>query len=318
MKRGLINRSLAALLLAPLLFLSACSKDFVEGDLSSKTVTVLAPADNDTVTSSTPLFWWEEINDARHYRLQIAWPSFAAPQQLLYDTAVTGDRFFPSLQAGYTYEWRIRPENGSSSGDYVTRTLTIDSSAGLSNQQIIFTAPSASPYYTNATSVAFAWNSISGASLYRVEVIDSSSGTAVVNTTALSPAFTNVFTPGIYRLQVRAENSSSFSPYASRVFIVDTTAPSASSPQSPANNAGSVSATVNFTWIAQSSDRTGDSLLVSTDSTFSASALSVYTTAQSFTGFSASSLTTYYWKLRSRDAAGNWSAYSAVFRFTTQ
>ncbi|TND10234.1 MAG: hypothetical protein FD123_482 [Bacteroidetes bacterium] len=298
--------------------LSSCSKDFIEDDLGGRIVTILAPADNDTVASSTPLFWWEEIDDARTYRIQVAWPSFASPQQLLYDTAVAGDRFFPSLQAGYTYQWRIRPENGSSSGDYVTRMLTIDSSAGLSSQLIIFSAPSSNPFYTNNTNVSFAWNTISGATFYRIDVTDSSNGSAVVNTTSVSPAFNYVFAPGLYRIQVRAENSTSFTAYTSRVFTVDNAAPVASAPQSPANNATGQSTTVNFTWIAQSSDRLGDSLLVSTDSTFATTALALYTTAQSYSGFNAGSLTNYYWKLKTRDLAGNWSGYSTLFKFTTQ
>jgi len=301
-----------------LLLLNACSKDFIEYDLSGKTVTVLAPADGDTVNSPTPLFWWEEIADARDYRVQIVWPSFAAPQQLLYDTAVAGDRFYPSLQPGFTYEWRIRPENGSSTGNYVTRTLTVDSSAGLTNAQISFTAPAANPYYTNSTNVSYSWNSISNATFYRIEVIDSSNGSTFVSTTSTIPNFNYVYPAGMYRIQVRAENGTSFSPYASRVFIVDQASPTVSAPQSPADNAFNVPTIVNFTWIAQASDRYGDSLLVSTDSTFVTSSLSVFTTAQSYANFSASAATTYYWRLRTRDNAGNWSGYSSRFKFSTQ
>lgn len=312
-----INSLFVLVLCMSVLLFSSCSKDFIEGDLSGKTVTILAPADNDTVATSTPFFWWQEISDARTYRLQIAQPSFAAPQQLLYDTAVAGDRFYPSLQPG-AYEWRIRPENGSSEGDYVTRTLTIDSSAGLSTQQVIFSAPLTNPFYTSSTNVSFAWNTISGASFYRIDVIDSANGSSVVSTTSLSPAFNYVFAQGTYRIMVRAENSTSFSPYTSRVFIVDTNAPTASAPQSPANSVTGLSTTVNFTWIAQSSDRIGDSLLVSSDSTFATTALALYTTSQSYSGFAASSLTTYYWKLKTRDNAGNWSGYSARFKFSTQ
>lgn len=306
----------AAVLFVPLTW-AGCSKDFVEGDLSGKTVVILAPADNDTVNTSTPLFWWEEISDARTYRLQIVQPDFTAPQQILYDTAITGDRFYASLQPG-TYTWRLRPENGYTQGDYVTRTLTIDSSSGLSNQQIVFTTPAANPYYTNNTAMTFGWNAVSGASFYRVDVIDSSDQSVEVSTTSLINAFNYTFPAGTYRIQVRAENSTSFSAYTSRVFVIDTQAPTASVPQSPANNAIAQPALINFTWIGQSSDRLGDTLLVSTDSSFVNNVQRFYTTATSYTGFNTSSNTTYYWKLRTRDAAGNWSGYSTRFKFITQ
>lgn len=303
--------------LALLLLGIGCSKDFVEGDLSGKTVVILAPAADDTVNTSTPLFWWEEINDARKYRLQIVQPDFTSPQVIIYDTAITGDRFYASLQPG-TYTWRLRPENGSTQGDYVTRTLTVDSTSGLTNQQVVFTSPAVNPYYTNNASVSFGWNAVSGATFYRIDVIDSSDQSIEVSTTSLINAFNYTFPAGTYRIQVRAENSTSFTSYASKVFVVDTQSPTASAPQSPANNAIAQPSIINFTWIGQSTDRFADTLLVSTDSTFINNVQRFYTTATSYSGFNTNAATVYYWKLRTRDAAGNWSAYSTRFKFTTQ
>jgi hypothetical protein len=300
-------------------FLISCEHDFIEDDLTGKTVTILAPADLDTANLLTPLFWWNEISGARSYRLQIVYPNFYSPQQLLYDTAVETDRFIPTLLPGFTYEWRIRPENGSSEGNWVTRTLTIDSSIGLSNQTIVITLPAANGTSSSSSSVSFSWNGITGATLYRVEINNVTTGANAVNSTTTLTNYTTTLAQGSYEFRVRAENSSSITDWSTRTFSIDQTAPAAPSLIFPADDASysTVPSSVAFDW-SSSLDAYVDSLEVSPDSLFSTGVVlrvAVSALQSTYVWNSAQVSTTYFWRIRSIDLAGNRSNYSSVFKF---
>lgn len=302
-----------------ILFFPGCEDDFIEDDLTGKLVSILAPADNDTVPTSTPLFWWNEINGARSYRVQIVYPDFMSPQQLLYDSAVASDRFYPSLTPGNSYEWRIRPENGSSEGEWVTRRLTIDSSISLSNQTIVITQPATNGTSTANSTMSFTWSALTSASLYRLEITNTVSGIVSVSTTSAMNNFTTVLAQGSYEFRVRAENATSITAWATRTFIIDQTAPTTPVLIFPGDNAfyASPPSSINFDW-NNSADAYTDSLEIATDSTFSSGIVLqvlLSSTQSSYTWTGAQTLNTYYWRVRSTDLAGNRSSYSNVFSF---
>jgi hypothetical protein len=297
-----------------------CAKEFIETDLTGKTLTILAPADQDTVSTVSPLFWWDEIRGARNYHIQIVYPDFNAPQSLLYDTLVDADRFYPELNPGFTYHWRIRPENGSTRGDWVTRSITIDSSISLSSQQVIITFPSANGYATSGGTITFMWNSVSGATFYRIDIINTTSGSNVTSATSSLNNFTYTFPQGNYSFSVRAENATSITPWSIRTFSIDQAAPIAPQLIFPANGTfySTPPAIVNFDWTS-ASDALTDSLYISTDSTFTSgiqSALLLNSAQSSYAWTGAQAATIYFWRVRSIDAAGNRSNYSTTFKFT--
>ncbi|MGL4599302.1 MAG: hypothetical protein ACRCYO_17400 [Bacteroidia bacterium] len=307
------------LFLALASLIGACSPDYIAADLSEKSMSFYAPADRDTASTTTPLFWWSEINGATTYRLQLVWPSFAAPQQIIYDSAISGDRFYPVLQAGLTYEWRMRPENGSSEGIWVTRTLTVDSSVSLNLQTIVFLTPATNPYITQNNQLSLTWNNINGATLYRIQVVDNSNSTTIDNVTSTAASYSNTFAEGNYTVSVRAENQNSLTAWTTKTLIVDQTAPTApvlilpADAQIFATSPGSIS----FDWTS-SNDALTDSLFISTDSTFAASQVSLLLNASqgAYTWPGVQNTTTYYWRVNSTDAAGNTSNYTTRRRFT--
>lgn len=315
MKQKIIKTALIGIIL-----FGACRKDFIEADLSGKLVSILAPADEDTVSTATPLFWWNEIEGTSNYHLQIVYPDFNAPQVLLYDTLVDVDRFYPTLNPGYTYYWRIRPENSTSHGDWVTRSLTIDSTVSLNAQSVVITFPSANSYATSNSTIAFVWNAVSSATFYRIDITNTTNGSNVTSTTTTLNTFSYTFPEGNYSFSVRAENTSSFTPWSVRIFSVDQTAPVAPQLVAPANGTfyATPPASVNFDW-TNAADALTDSLYVSTDSTFATGlqvALLLNASQSSYSWTSAQASTIYYWRVRSSDAAGNRSNYSATYKFT--
>lgn len=306
--------------LAILLFAGSCRKDFIESDLSGKLVAVLAPANEDTVSTTTPLFWWNELEGTRSYHLQIVYPDFISPQALLYDTLVSADRFYPNLAPGRTYYWRIRPENSSSKGEWVTRSLTIDSTISLNAQAVIITSPASNGYTTPNSFVSFAWNAVQGATLYRIDITNTTSGANVTTSTTTLNTFSYTFPQGNYSFSIRAENANSFTPWSLRTFSIDQTAPTAPQLIAPAHLSfyGSPPATINFDW-SNATDALTDSLYISTDSAFVTgiqSALLLNSSQSAYTWTGAQAATIYYWRVRSIDAAGNRSNYSSTFKFT--
>lgn len=302
-----------------LFFSGSCRKDFIESDLNGKLVAVLAPADEDTVSTTTPLFWWNELEGTRSYHLQIVYPDFISPQALLYDTLVDADRFYPDLSPGRTYHWRIRPENSSSHGDWNTRSLTIDSTVSLSAQSVVITSPAMNGYATPNSSVSFLWNTTTGATLYRIDITNTTNGANVTTTTTTLNTFSYTFPQGNYSFRVRAENATSFTSWTTRTFSIDQTAPTAPQLIAPAHLMfyGSPPATINFDW-SSATDALTDSLYISTDSSFAtgiqtAVLLNASQSAYSWAG--AQAATIYYWRARSMDAAGNRSNYSSTFKF---
>jgi hypothetical protein len=308
------------LLLGCILLFGGCRKDFIESDLSGKLVSILAPADEDTVSTTTPLFWWNEIEGTRNYHIQVVYPDFTSPQILLYDTLVDADRFYPNLNPGYTYHWRIRPENSSSNGDWVTRSLTIDSTVSLSAQSVVITSPATNGYATSLSTVSFVWNAISGITFYRIDITNTTSGTNVTSTTTTLNTFSYTFPQGNYSFSVRAENATSFTPWSIRTFSIDQTAPTAPQLIAPAHLTfyPTPPSLVNFDW-SSATDALTDSLYISTDSTFTTgiqSAVLLNSSQSAYTWTGAQASTVYYWRVRSMDAAGNRSNYSTTFKFT--
>lgn len=309
------------ILMGCLLALAGCTNDYIVGDLTGKRVTILAPADSSTATTTSPLLWWEEINDATGYRVQIAFPNFNSLQQLVYDTLVDADRFSPVLTAGRSYTWRIRPENGATTGDWVTRLLRIDSTISLSQQVVVITGPAANAALQSGT-LTFTWNPLAQANLYRLELLNAATQAVITTTTVVTSAWTHTgLTDGSYQFRVRAENSitSEVTPYSSRTFTIDQTGPATPVLVAPTNGTTIFLPTpVSFNWSSAADSQT-DSLFVSTDSTFATQSSFGFGTPAplpwTWTGAQNTGSGYYYWRVRSYDAAGNLSNYSTRFRF---
>lgn len=296
----------------------ACTKDFIVKNIKNDTVVVLAPANNLATPNNSVTFWWEELDGAEKYKLQIVKPNFNAIQQLILDTNVIGDKFNCTLTPG-TYQWRIKGVNNGGSSQYTTYNLIIDTTSNLSGQLVIPITP-ISNYLTGSKSLSFSWNSLSAASNYQVQIINASS-TIVKDTTTSNTGFsTSLASGGAYTWKVRALNAFSISQYNSALsFTIDLTAPPASVINSPLHGAF-VKDTTDLKWTRSSSDTRYDSIYISVDSSFTSiiSANKVYTTKIKINALSPTipvSSTYYWWRVKSIDSVGNKSGYSNQLKF---
>lgn len=286
-------------------------EDFIEVDLGRRSITVLAPANNTASSSSTQLFWWEDLKGADKYNLQIVKPNFSSVNQLILDSTITNNQFSYSLLPG-VYQWRVRAMNSSSHTEYVTYNLTIDSSLNLSTQWVALMTP-ADNYSSNSYTHVFTWQPLNNSDSYLFQILLSGS---IINTQTLNTTIANfTFTAeGAYQWRVLAQNSNSTSlaANATRNIIIDNTQPTTPVLTLPAAN-DSVPNPVNLEWTPDAS-ATMDSVFVYADTNLTVLVISTLTTSISYS-FTGTVGQDYFWRVRSRDAAGNWSAYSTIRRF---
>lgn len=286
-------------------------QDFIEADLGKKAITVLAPANNTASSTASQTFWWEDLKGAEKYNLQIVKPNFSSIQQFVLDSTITKNQFSYSLLPG-VYQWRVRALNNSSYTDYVIYNLTIDSSLNLSNQWVTLMSP-ADNYSSNNFTNAFTWLPLTNADSYLFQVLSSGS---VIHTESFTTTTANYTfsAEGTYQWRVLAQNNTSASSptNSTRNIIIDNTAPPAPVLTFPAAN-DTASNPINLTWTSDIS-ATMDSVFVFADTNLTILVTSLLTTNLNYI-FNGTVGQDYFWRVRSRDAAGNWSPYATRRKF---
>lgn len=119
-----------------------CS-DIFEKNLEQQKVNIIGPADSLIASQRNFTFWWDYVEGATGYQLQIAEPSFLNVERLMLDTIVTGNKIDFSLMPG-SYQWRVSAVNSTSATLFTTYTLVVDTSA---HYNAIWRRQTDYPYY---------------------------------------------------------------------------------------------------------------------------------------------------------------------------
>jgi hypothetical protein len=77
----------------------------------------MSPADKSLLTEKKVTFWWNLIDGATKYNLQVVSPSFANPTKVIYDQWGTSNSVTVDLAAG-NYEWRVKAANSDNQTGY--------------------------------------------------------------------------------------------------------------------------------------------------------------------------------------------------------
>lgn len=309
------NTYLYYLFIAMFSFCMVACDDVFEEDLSGQSVTIIAPNANFVSNQNTVTFWWNEVSDAEFYRLQIVSEDFNNVTTLWLDTLVSDNNFNFTLAPG-NYEWRIRPENFSSVGNYRTRKLTVNFNNDLSSELIQLSSP-VNRDTSNQVKQLFSWNTLSAAEDYRIEVWSPTiSGTMLYSEETVHDTIRFRLDEGGYEWRVRAQNEFTNSLYTTRALFIDTTSPANPGFLSPVNNAQLNNPVISFQWnrVNDNGSSIQDSIYIYSDSlrqTVVGNALSKTNTYQDSLGIGE-----YYWQVRSIDRAGNKSDYSTLQKFT--
>lgn len=294
--------------------LATSCEDFIEQDISKKNVQILAPVDGLRTNSLTMTFWWEELDGAEQYKLQLVTPSFSAAQFVLLDTLVAGNRFDFQVSNPGTFQWRLKAINNGYETGYTTRSFTIDSTSDLSLQTLNLLFPSEN-YFTNNSQITFKWTDLYNAESYHFIIADNIGGSIILDSTIVNTQLTLNLFEGSFDWKVRAENSTSNTTYTQRTANIDLSPPLTPYNISPADS-DTISISSTLTW-SHSSDISVDSLEIYTDIGMSNLHTAETVTSGTFL-FSGTQFQFYYWRLKSYDYAGNESSWSTLKKFYVQ
>lgn len=302
------------------IILWACKKDFIVEDISNKTITVNSPANNLATTTNLITFWWEAVDGAEKYNLQVVKPSFASATSLILDTSISVTRFNLSLQPG-SYQWRIKAFNAGHSTAFQVFTLRIDSTTNLAGLFVNQLSP-VNGAVTGNSIVTFNWSPVISATKYRLQINGGAIKDTLLANTSLTytlPAASNATTA--YTWNVKAVNNTSESAFntSSYTLTVDLKPPVSPSLVRPASGTV-VSDTAKLVWSRNATDAVYDSVYIGDDSLFTNIYQQIWTDQQklplSDLSLSPNTGSTYFWwKVRSFDAVGNHSSFSGRFKF---
>lgn len=113
------------ILLLTVLSCMSCEELIEVEDISMERVTILAPANDLSLTEGEVNFSWDPLENAETYQLQIATPNFDMPAQILEDTIISTHSFTKALTAN-TYQWRVKALNFGYQTGYSTQNLSIE------------------------------------------------------------------------------------------------------------------------------------------------------------------------------------------------
>lgn len=309
-----------SLLVAILGIFSSCDA-IIEPSISKKTIQPEAPSDQYQSTSYTVNFWWDEVDHALSYHLQVVTSSFTSPGSLILDTIVNKNTFAFNFNPG-NYQWRVLALNGSSQTPYsAPRDFSVVATS-IKQQTVKLTSP-ANNLVTNQSKVLFQWSSLYGATKYQLQIdtnnfIDEN---ALIYNQAIPGQQYNFTFPKdqVYQWRVRAQNDTAQAQWSTvNIITYDHIPPAAVTLNSPADAStlplpvslqwGSVTGAVKYKLYVYKSDGT---------TLYSQNFPMVLTTGNySFNlGNSGDKL---YWTVTALDAAGNESAAATQRSFILQ
>lgn len=236
-----MNKIIYYLSFSALITLYACNA-FIEPALNDAEVQLISPPDNIESQNYVQTFWWEKVDGASRYNIQIVSPGFDSVATLVADTNITSNKFTVSLSPG-SYQWRVRAENSGTVSPYSMRSFTVDT-AGLASQQVVITTPPNATFF--GAKILLDWQPLFGASQYQVQ-IDTSLGAFaeefLIENERINVPTSNFFknfgrTTGsfIWRLRaMNAQDTTSFTPPSN--FVINNTPPVITAPvnTSPSN-----------------------------------------------------------------------------------
>ena len=292
----------------------------IDSDLPSIPILIL-PSDNSYIHDSLPRFWWYQATDTisgvDYYQLQYAMNSnfTGAVTVNVYDTTYQ----VPNRLNDTTYYWRVKTQDraGNQSSWSSTRSFEVDTRIPNAPSLV---SPVNGVWFTN-TSVIFNWSQVSfdtkSAVRYILQVDTTTNFlTPRIDTTSLV-SDTLTLPQDRYCWRVRAYdlagNQGTFSSRDS--FGIDYTAPSIPNLVSPTNGAMINNPSITFVWNRSSDNVSGVSRYTLQGAIEPGFLISLDTTITDTTITITLIDTTFYWRVKSHDRAGNQSNYSATRSF---
>jgi len=294
------------------LLITSCEM-FTERDISDQQVKLISPPEGLHTTISTQTFWWDMVDNAENYHLQIVSPGFNYIERLIADTLLTDNKFVYTLLPG-TYQWRVAAYNNSSQTPYTVFSLIIDSTPDISGQIIMLLEPKNNDT-TNKTDFTFKWELLYNADNYNFQLYYENEMYLSINWQYDTLSMMLEKGDGNYLWKVRGQNAFSNTAYSSRSIYLDTSPPNKPLLTEPHYGAELPDTIITLSWDRGSVNGSSikDSLYVYSDQSLGDLVLARYLSSTTFSDSLGPG--NFYWRIRSIDAAGNKSDYSELGYF---
>ncbi|AXG69209.1 hypothetical protein KORDIASMS9_01429 [Kordia sp. SMS9] len=208
------------------LFLVSCSEIIEVPDITNDTVNLIAPADDAIVNITTFTLSWETVENAESYQVQVARPDFENIIQLELDTTILENSISIDVEAGNSYQWRVRAKNSDYTTAYTTYSFTTDVTEvqDITNSTVNLIAP-ADTITLNLTTFTLSWEAVENAENYHVQIARPDFQNIIqleLDTTVPENSISVELEAGnSYQWRVRAENSGYATPYATYSFTIE-------------------------------------------------------------------------------------------------
>ncbi len=310
MKINFVNSVLFLLLL---IFSTSCKDIIFEEDISNKTVVLNAPANNSKITGTNVTFWWNEVDGAINYQLQVVKPGFDSAIVLELDTIISKNKFTESLLPA-NYQWRVKAKNVYSETEYTVGSFSMITDQDFSSKKVVLLQPENNAN-TNINTLEFKWEAVEGATEYRFEVWSPNTDGEQVHFQIMTQTYSVLTLPeGTYVWKVRAQNDLANTLYSTSNLIIDLTPPKTPVLVSPENNAIIENNELVFSWTRDdiSGSPEFDSIYIYQD--LQKQNLLFKDIAEGKTYTYKAETGVYYWGVKAFDKAGNESPESSIFK----
>lgn len=291
-----------------------CCQDLLVNDISDQEIEAYSPKDSISITTTNVTFWWESLDDATQYNIQVVSPSFNSIQKLWYDSIITSNKIELALSPGI-FEWRIKAINDISETKFTSNSFRIDSTMNLNNQTLILYSP-INGAALNSDSITFRWSKLYNADNYKFVLTNHENKTILEQTLSDAQYNTTLPSDGIYQWNVSAHNSNSSTITYSSTIIIDKTNPENATLIMPNNNSIADGDSIYFQWSKNQDEGSEfiDSLIVALDDDLTQAVISIQTIKNTYADTLSSGI--YYWTIHRSDKAGNKSEKNHIYKFT--
>ncbi|MBK9452900.1 MAG: hypothetical protein IPN95_26455 [Bacteroidetes bacterium] len=258
---------------------------------------------------------WNDATDAASYQWEYA-TNAGFTVGLVSGTSGSSNQNIGPLTAGTTYYWHIRSVNSSGNSVYsATWSFTTLAIPAVP----VHVSPANGATGLAAASVTLDWNDMVGATGYDYQYSTDPAFLTGVTTATVGVSTANIgplSTGTTYYWRVRATNGAGNSAYTTAWSFTTLGAPAVPVHVSPANGAtGLAAASVTLDW-NDITVATGYDWQYSTDPAFLTGVVNGSVVSSTVTIGPLANGTTYYWRVRATNGAGN-SAYTTAWSFTT-
>jgi len=294
------------------------------------------PMDNSARLRTTPTFSWLFVPGATAYEFRYDDdPSFESPVS---SPALTGLSYLPTKKMTplVKYYWQVRSRDTFGDWGLWSSPRSITLLPSIPAAPVLRSPVAAS--FTNDTTPVLSWMAVTGSGItYQVQVDNLSTFTSPVDIDVSGISITSFTSPelsdGLKYWRVRAFNAANEpGPWSStRTFTVDTAAPAIPVLSKPLDNPTRLRITPTFSWLTATGAKYYEFRYdddPSFGSPYTSPLLTVLThlptrrmTTLVITHLPTQKMTPlvkYYWQVRARDAAGNWSSWSTARSITLQ